>query len=78
MNLYRLLQQRAESGRFIKIGVIGVGHFSTMFLAQARLTPGMQLVGTANRNPEKAKQSCPREIHHRDKQRNPPGENHPD
>ena len=58
MNLYRILQQRAENGRLIKIGVIGVGHFSTMFLTQARLTPGMQLVGTANRNPEKAKQSC--------------------
>jgi len=56
--LHSLLRQRAETGKPIKIGVIGVGHFSTMFLAQARLTPGMQLVGTANRHPEKARQAC--------------------
>ena len=58
MNLHSLLRQRAETGKPIKIGVIGVGHFSTMFMAQVRLTPGMQLVGTANRHPEKARQAC--------------------
>ncbi len=58
MNLYRLLQQRAEAGRLIRLGVIGAGKFSTMFLAQARLTPGMQLVGIAELDPEKARQAC--------------------
>ncbi|MDD5082827.1 MAG: Gfo/Idh/MocA family oxidoreductase, partial [Dehalococcoidales bacterium] len=58
MNLYRLLQQRAQAGRPIKIGVIGAGKFSTMFLSQARLTPGMQLVGIAELLPEKARQAC--------------------
>ena len=39
MNLYRLLQARADEGRPVRIGVIGAGKFSSMFLSQARLTP---------------------------------------
>ena len=58
MNLYRLLQRRAEAGRPIRIGTIGAGKFGTMFLAQLRLTPGMKLVGIATRHPDRAKQSC--------------------
>jgi len=60
MNLYRLLKQRAEAGRPVRVGTIGAGKFGTMFLAQARLTPGMQIVGVATRHPEKAKESCMR------------------
>lgn len=58
MNLYRLLQQRAEMENPIRIGAIGAGKFGTMFLAQLRLTPGMKLVGIATRHPARAKQSC--------------------
>ena len=58
MNLYRLLQARADEGRPIRVGVIGAGKFSSMFLSQVRLTPGMQLVGIAELDPEKAKQAC--------------------
>ena len=43
MNLYHLLQQRAATKRPIQIGLIGAGKFGTMFLAQARLTPGMHI-----------------------------------
>jgi predicted homoserine dehydrogenase-like protein len=58
MNLGRLLQRRVETGRPIRVGVIGAGKFSTMFLAQVRLIPGMQLVGIAELDPQKAKQAC--------------------
>jgi len=58
MNLYRLLQVRAKEGRPVRIGVIGAGKFSSMFLSQARLTPGMQLVGIADLDPDKARQAC--------------------
>jgi predicted homoserine dehydrogenase-like protein len=58
MNLSTLLRQRAVTDRPIRIGVIGAGKFSTMFLAQARLTPGMHVVGIADLDPDKAKQAC--------------------
>ncbi len=58
MNLYNSLQQRASDGNPIRIGIIGAGKFGTMFLAQARLTTGMQLVGIAELDLEKARQSC--------------------
>jgi len=58
MNLYTLLQQRAHSGNPIRAGIIGAGKFGTMFLSQARLTPGMQIVGIAELNPEKAREAC--------------------
>ena len=58
MNFYAMLNQRAEENRPIKIGVIGAGKFGSMFLSQARLTPGFQIVGIADLDPEKARQSC--------------------
>ena len=58
MNLYSLLQQRAETSRPIRLGIIGAGKFASMFLSQVRLTPGIQLVGIAELDVEKAKQAC--------------------
>jgi predicted homoserine dehydrogenase-like protein len=58
MNLFRLLQARADEGRPVRVGVIGAGKFSSMFLSQARLTPGMHLVGIADLDPDKARQAC--------------------
>ena len=58
MSLYRLLEQRAKNGRPIRIGVIGAGTFGTAFIAQTRSTPGMQLVGIAELDLEKARQAC--------------------
>jgi len=58
MNLFRLLKARANEGRPVRVGVIGAGKFSSMFLSQVRLTPGMHLVGIAELDPEKAKQAC--------------------
>lgn len=58
MSLYTLLEQRAQSGNPIKVGIIGAGKFGAMFLSQARLTPGMHVVGIAELNLEKARQAC--------------------
>ncbi len=58
MSLYRSLQEREATNRPIRIGVIGAGTFGSMFLAQARQTPGMKLVGIAELDLEKATQTC--------------------
>ena len=58
MNLHTLLQQRAAGGNPIRIGVIGAGKFSSMFLSQARLTAGMQIVGVAELDAQKAIAAC--------------------
>ena len=60
MNLYRMLQQRAESNKPIRVGVIGAGKFGTMFLAQARLTPGIQILGVADLNVGRAREAFQR------------------
>jgi predicted homoserine dehydrogenase-like protein len=57
MNLFHLLSRRAEAGRPIRVGVIGGGKFGTMFLAQARLTPGLHVLGVADLKPERARAS---------------------
>jgi predicted homoserine dehydrogenase-like protein len=57
MNLHRLLSERAEAGRPVRVGMIGCGKFGTMFLAQARRTPGLHVLGVADLNPERARRS---------------------
>lgn len=51
MNLHRLLQDRVERAGPIRVGVIGAGKFATMFLAQARRTPGLHIMGIADLDP---------------------------
>lgn len=58
MNLYRLLEQRENDGRPIRVGIIGTGVYGSMFLSQLRFTPGMQLVGVAELDIEKARDRC--------------------
>lgn len=60
MNLHRMLLERAEKKGPIRIGLIGAGKFGTMFLAQARLTPGMHILGIADLNVERAREACRR------------------
>jgi predicted homoserine dehydrogenase-like protein len=48
MNLHALLRNRAVDGEPIRVGVIGAGKFGTMFLAQARTTPGIHVVAVAD------------------------------
>jgi len=53
-----MLNQRAADNRPVRIGVIGAGKFASMFLSQARLTTGLQMVGIADIDPRKARQAC--------------------
>ncbi|MGH6967705.1 MAG: NAD(P)H-dependent oxidoreductase [Stellaceae bacterium] len=55
MNLHRLLQERAAAGRPVRVGLIGAGKFGAMFLAQARRTPGLHVVGIADLSPQRAR-----------------------
>ena len=57
MNLARMLRQRAEDGRPVRVGVIGAGKFSTMFMTQARTTRGLHVIGIADLVPERARQA---------------------
>jgi len=48
MNLHAMLAARAEADNPIRVGLIGAGKFGSMFLAQARVTPGIHVVGIAD------------------------------
>ncbi len=48
MNLHTKLLEREAAGRPVTVALIGAGKFGTMFLAQARLTRGMHVVGVAD------------------------------
>ncbi len=54
MNLARLLKQRADSARPVRVGLIGAGKFGSMFLAQLRTTPGLHLIGIADLSVDRA------------------------
>lgn len=58
MNLSAMLAARAECGQPIRVGLIGAGKFGAMFLAQARLTRGLHVLGIADLNVSRARQSC--------------------
>ncbi len=55
MNLYTKLAARSEEGRPLRVGMIGAGKFGSMFLAQARRTPGIHLLGLADLNVDRAR-----------------------
>lgn len=55
MNLFRLLQERVAEGRPVTVGLIGAGKFGSMFLAQARTTPGLCVTAVADLDPDRAR-----------------------
>lgn len=55
MNLFKKLQQRAENGHPIRVGMIGAGKFGSMFLAQALRLPGIHILGVADLAPNSAR-----------------------
>ncbi len=55
MNLHAMLQRRAAEARPVRIGLIGAGKFGSMFLAQARHTPGLHVLGVADLAPTRAR-----------------------
>ncbi len=58
MNLHKLLLEREAAGRPVRVGLIGAGKFGAMFLAQARRTPGLHLLGIADLDPSRARANC--------------------
>src|SRR5438270_6966783 len=60
MNLSTMLQQRAASGRAVRVGLIGAGKFGSMVLAQAQRIEGLHVVGVADLDPAKARASLTR------------------
>jgi predicted homoserine dehydrogenase-like protein len=60
MSLHRQLLVRQEAGRPIRVGLIGAGKFGTMFLAQARRTPGLHVMAIADLMPARAVDACKR------------------
>ncbi|NNK56710.1 MAG: flagellar biosynthesis protein FlgA, partial [Desulfofustis sp.] len=54
MNLYSMLQKRDRDGTPVRVGVIGAGKFSSMFLCQAQFTPGLHIVGIAELSAQRA------------------------
>ena len=55
MNLHELLATREDRGDPVRVGLIGAGKFGSMYLAQARTTPGIQVVGVADLDFEKTR-----------------------
>jgi len=60
MNLHRMLTVRAEEGRPLRVGLIGAGKFGTMYLAQAKHTPGIHIAAVADFVPDRARASLVR------------------
>ncbi len=55
MNLHTKLAERTADGNPIRVAMIGAGKFGSMFLAQARRTPGIHLVAVADLDVERAR-----------------------
>jgi predicted homoserine dehydrogenase-like protein len=60
VNLHRLLQQRSADGKPLRVLLVGAGKFGSMFLAQARRTPGIHVVAVADLDPKRARESLQR------------------
>jgi predicted homoserine dehydrogenase-like protein len=60
MNLHRLLARRLETGRPVRVGLIGAGKFGSMFLAQVPSTPGIEVAAIADLAPDRARAACHR------------------
>jgi predicted homoserine dehydrogenase-like protein len=60
VNLHRLLQERLAGGNPLRVALIGAGKFGSMFLAQARRTPGIHIVAVADLAPQRARESLAR------------------
>jgi predicted homoserine dehydrogenase-like protein len=60
MNLHRLLQERAAQGRPVRAVLIGAGKFGSMYLSQARRTPGLQILAIVDLAPDRARAALAR------------------
>ena len=55
MNLSRMLDKREAEHQPVRVAVIGCGKFATMYLTQARTTPGIHIVGIADLDLDRAR-----------------------
>jgi len=53
MNLYSKLRRRALDRKPLRVGLIGAGKFGSMYLAQAKHTPGIHIVAVADLAPQR-------------------------
>ena len=60
MNLHRMLLERAAAGRPLRVALVGAGKFGSMYLAQARVTPGIHVAAIADLSPPRAAESLAR------------------
>src|SRR5262252_1289160 len=60
MNLHRMLVARAAGRRPLRVGLIGAGKFGSMYLAQAKHTPGIHVVAVADLAPDRARSALAR------------------
>lgn len=60
MNLHRLLQKRGAEGHPVRAVIIGAGKFGSMYLSQARRTPGIHMLAVADLAPDRARASLAR------------------
>jgi predicted homoserine dehydrogenase-like protein len=60
VNLHRLLKAREEKGEPLRVGLIGAGKFGSMYLSQARRTPGVRVTAIADLSPARAKEALKR------------------
>ncbi|MFO1306372.1 MAG: SAF domain-containing protein [Burkholderiales bacterium] len=67
MNLYRMLQERAAQQRPLRVALIGAGKFGSMYLSQAKHTPGIHLVAVVDLKPQRARESLARVGWHADR-----------
>ncbi len=60
MNLYHLLEGRAARNDPVRVVLIGAGKFGSMYLSQARRTPGLQILAVADLAPDRARAALAR------------------
>ncbi|APV48914.1 flagellar biosynthesis protein FlgA [Betaproteobacteria bacterium GR16-43] len=60
MNLYSLLQKRESANNPVRVVLIGAGKFGSMYLAQARHTPGIRIRAICDLAPDRARASLAR------------------
>lgn len=60
MYLYSELRDRASRDHPVRVGLVGAGKFGSMFLSQARTTPGLAVTRIADRDVDGARGACRR------------------
>ena len=60
MNLHRMLAARAAGRKPVRVVLVGAGKFGSMYLSQARRTPGIHMLAVADLAPDRARASLAR------------------